>query len=73
MMERKLSVTKATEHCSCNSCHAKNYISDERFDTKVDAIYEVRIGMLLKQKAKWFWPKMAVSLPTIATRRLRKP
>lgn len=45
MMERKLSVTKATEHCSCNSCHAKNYISDERFDTKVDAIYEVRIGM----------------------------
>lgn len=45
-MERKLSVTKANEHCSCNSCHAKNYISDERFDTKVDVIYEVRIGMM---------------------------
>ena len=44
-MERKLSVTKANEHCSCNSCAAKNYITDERFDTKVDVIFEVRIGM----------------------------
>ena len=43
-MERKLSVTKATEHCSCNSCHAKNYIDDERFDEKVDTIFEVRIS-----------------------------
>lgn len=43
-MERKLSVTRATEHCSCNSCNAKNYIADERFDKKVDTIFEVRIG-----------------------------
>ena len=43
-MERKLSVTKTTEHCSCNSCHAKNYDSDDRFDRKVDAIFEVHIG-----------------------------
>ena len=43
-MERKLSVAKATEHCSCNSCHAKNYIDDERFDEKVVNIFDVRIG-----------------------------
>ncbi len=43
-MEQKLSITKANEHCSCNSCHAKNYDSDDRFDRKVDAIFEVHIG-----------------------------
>lgn len=30
--EEEISVTKATEHCSCNSHHSKNYIADERFD-----------------------------------------
>ena len=43
-MERKLSITKPNEHCSCNSCHAKNYIADERFDKKVDTIFDVHIG-----------------------------
>lgn len=43
-MERKLSVTKTTERCSCNSCHAKNYIDDERFDETVVTIFEVQIS-----------------------------
>jgi hypothetical protein len=43
-MEQKLSITKATEHCSCNSCHAKNYDSGERFDKKTDFILDVKIG-----------------------------
>lgn len=43
-MDRKLSITKATENCSCNSCHAKNYDSGDRFDQKVDMILDVKIG-----------------------------
>lgn len=43
-MEQKINISKATEHCSCSACFAKNYIGDERFDTKVDTIFEVRIG-----------------------------
>ena len=43
-MEQKLSITKPNEHCSCNSCHAKNYIDNERFDKKVVTIFDVHIG-----------------------------
>lgn len=43
-MKQKLSVTKTTEHCSCNGCRAKNYIDDERFDETVVNIFEVQIG-----------------------------
>lgn len=43
-MTRKLRVKIATEHCSCNSCHAKNYDTGEKADRKVDFILDVTIG-----------------------------
>lgn len=43
-MERKLSITQATEECRCNSCYAQNYDSDNKLDSRVDVIFEVHIG-----------------------------
>lgn len=45
--ERKLSVKRSKEICSCGSCFARNYDSDRAFGQRVDVIYEVKIGTMV--------------------------